>query len=599
MTYFRLSDDGAHKIIIIKQMILIKKIYHRAAWQIGIFMDYDKDIIEQVRSFPGRKYSKSKRCWYMSYTKESWEAIKSSGIPYRIINDAIETRQAATRSDIIDIDSQAESKPPSKNEKVSGNHSKDISTFSERSVLHNIVYNKGLFILQISYSIEEIRFLKKLKGAYWNKAEMRWVCRATIDNLDRIQERYQSWSSAEVSMIRSLIEVSQKSPRAILTMAKDDKDGYILRIKNNSMPIQWIKREGHRSYDPKTKSWRLPNDETSKQELITRLEKDGYEVINRTTNPYATVKYKEDWATRRAYLMDRVPRQHKHRMALYIDALLRRRYGWSTMQQYASAMLRYLNYLEQQGIIKEDTSVVKTYMSTIANRNVGYAVINLHQSALRYLYYKVSPEMGVTFEMIPRPQKPHTLPKVISKGNVKRLFNHVTNLKHLSMLYLAYGGGIRSGEIVHLKLKDIDWERKQIWIRAGKGNKDRVVMMAKSIERILRAYIGEYKLCGTWLFEGQQKGVPYTSGSLAKVFKRGLAKAGISEHYTLHSLRHSFATHLLDAGTDIRLIQELLGHKDIKTTLIYTHVSNKSLRNITSPLDNLDLKKRTKEGDMS
>jgi site-specific recombinase XerD len=132
-----------------------------------------------------------------------------------------------------------------------------------------------------------------------------------------------------------------------------------------------------------------------------------------------------------------------------------------------------------------------------------------------------------------------------------------------------------------------------VWVRRGKGNKDRVVMLGDAVARILTAYISEYDPRGSWLFEGQRAGRPYSSKRLATLFQRALQKAGITQRYTLHSLRHSFATHLMDAGTDVRLIKELLGHKDIKTTLIYTHVSNKTLKDIISPIDQLDLKKST------
>lgn len=163
------------------------------------------------------------------------------------------------------------------------------------------------------------------------------------------------------------------------------------------------------------------------------------------------------------------------------------------------------------------------------------------------------------------------------------------------MLYLAYGSGLRSGEILKLKVHDIDWERNQIWIRSGKGNKDRVVMMAESTRRILIEYGKKYQP-KYWLFEGKKHGSPYSAASLTQIFKRAKQNAGIIPRYTLHSLRHSFATHLLDSGTDIRLIQELLGHSDIKTTLIYTHVSNKTLANIVSPLDELMKKSGQKQG---
>lgn len=160
------------------------------------------------------------------------------------------------------------------------------------------------------------------------------------------------------------------------------------------------------------------------------------------------------------------------------------------------------------------------------------------------------------------------------------------------MLYLAYGAGLRSGEIINLKVHDIKREEEQIWVRQGKGSKDRIVMLSNSVRDLISEYLNEYQV-KYWLFEGAGEGARYSSKSLSTLFRRACDKAGLSERFTLHSLRHSFATHLLDAGTDERIIQELLGHQDIKTTLIYTHVSRKSLSRIKSPLDTLLDKKST------
>ena len=149
-----------------------------------------------------------------------------------------------------------------------------------------------------------------------------------------------------------------------------------------------------------------------------------------------------------------------------------------------------------------------------------------------------------------------------------------------------HGGGLRIGEIVHLRVHDIQFERQQLWIRKGKGKKDRVVMLSAALSKLLQIYMQKYKPV-FWLFEGQNKEKPYTKSSLAKVFKRAKEKAGLTEAFTMHSLRHSFATHLLEQGTDIRIIQSLLGHSDIKTTLIYTHVSNNLIQKVKSLLDDL------------
>ena len=177
----------------------------------------------------------------------------------------------------------------------------------------------------------------------------------------------------------------------------------------------------------------------------------------------------------------------------------------------------------------------------------------------------------------------------MSSGEVNRLFEQLQNTKHRCMIYLAYANGLRNGEIIHMRKHDIHFERNEMLIHKGKGAKDRILQLSPLICKVLTSYIEEYKP-DYWLFEGQQKTFPYSSSSIDAVFRRARDKAGLNKAYHLHDLRHSFATHLLEKGTDIRIIQELLGHSDIKTTLIYTHVSNNMKKNITSPIEYLGLK---------
>jgi integrase/recombinase XerD len=188
--------------------------------------------------------------------------------------------------------------------------------------------------------------------------------------------------------------------------------------------------------------------------------------------------------------------------------------------------------------------------------------------------------------LIERPRREHRLPNVLSKEEVKAILAAPVNLKHRAMLSLIYACGLRRSELLNLKPADVDSNRKLLIIRQGKGNKDRVVAISEKTIGMLRDYYKAYRP-KVWLFEGQVSGEKYPEESLAKVLKNSCAKAGIKKPETPHWLRHSFATHLLESGTDLRYIQELLGHKSSKTTEIYTHVSIKSLQKIRSPFDDL------------
>lgn len=175
------------------------------------------------------------------------------------------------------------------------------------------------------------------------------------------------------------------------------------------------------------------------------------------------------------------------------------------------------------------------------------------------------------------------LPNVLSKEDVKAILEATVNIKHKALLMTIYSGGLRLNEVVHLRLRDIDSKRMVVTVRAGKGKKDREVMLSEALLPILRSYVKAHRP-KEYLFEGQDGG-PYSPRSVQQVLKTAMRVAGIKQMASIHTLRHSFATHLLESGTDIRFIQEFLGHQSIKTTEIYTHVTTVTKSKIKSPLD--------------
>ena len=189
---------------------------------------------------------------------------------------------------------------------------------------------------------------------------------------------------------------------------------------------------------------------------------------------------------------------------------------------------------------------------------------------------------------IPRPKKPLLLPKLLNEKELSKLFNALENKKHKAMLFTAYSAGLRVSEIVNLKIADIDSGRMQIMVSQAKGKKDRYVNLSPVLLDILRKYMVEYKPSPKiYLFESEQTLTAYPTRTIQQIFSNAKQKAGIRKEVGIHSLRHSFATHLLDKGTDIKYIKDLLGHFNIKTTERYLHVSKKQLVNIVSPFDDL------------
>ena len=568
----------------ITQQVTIKKLYHKGSWHIGLYFEYDTELIKRIKQLPNRRYTKTHNCWYIPYTQASYNLLQQSNIPYRI-DVPIDTRQAVLQSDTVDIDSTKESKPPAEEEKDSGNLPTDINpNVYDKQGLHNIIYNSGAFFITINYSNNEVAFLKSLDKSYWSKKDKSWISKGTIDNLKALQSRYHYWTNHQYDLIADQIKVSPRRKRAKLQMTPDHPGHYSLKFRGNITHPTWLKTESKRQYDKVNKTWLLVNDDNSKQRIIERLASDGYDIMDYTTSGYDDVQYTRDWVKKKKYLLRHCPQQHISYLDSFVSMMIRERYSWNTIKQYCSVLLRYMIYSEEQNVDPHLQSTIVNYISDIAESNVSYQEINRHQSTLRLYFTKLVSDSNIDFKIIPRPRRPKSLPKVMSKGEVIQLFAQIKNSKHLVMLYLAYGSGLRSGEIINLKIHDLDFENQRIWVRSGKGNKDRLVPMPQSIVAMIRTYLLEHKP-SYWLFEGQKPSQPYSASSLSLVYRRARTKTSLAKHYTLHSLRHSFATHLMDSGTDLRLIKELLGHKDIKTTLIYTHITDKTIRRVLSPLD--------------
>jgi integrase/recombinase XerD len=261
-------------------------------------------------------------------------------------------------------------------------------------------------------------------------------------------------------------------------------------------------------------------------------------------------------------------------------------YSASTLRTYKNEFAIYLQFLKEKDVTICTTEDVKNYLfHCIYELKITEASVHSRINAIKFYFEKVLFIKDFFIE-IPRPKKASKLPKVFAKSDVKKLFEVTPNLKHNTMLKLCYGLGLRVSEIINLKIADIDSKNMQVFIERAKGKKDRYANLPETILEQLRVYFIEYKP-KLYLFEGQYGG-QYSIRSAQQVFKTALQRSKINKDLGIHSLRHSFATHLLEQGTDIRFIQELLGHKDIKTTLLYTHVSDKSIRKIISPLDSLD-----------
>lgn len=266
-----------------------------------------------------------------------------------------------------------------------------------------------------------------------------------------------------------------------------------------------------------------------------------------------------------------------------------------TQETYTLMLRLFGRYLEQaytgrtlDSVVPEDVEAYQRHLVT--ERKVGFSSFNQSTCALRFFYRTCLGKTDWTIARMPYQRKRRSLPEILSPEEIAELFDACHNLKHKTLLMTSYSGGLRLGETLGLLPSDIDSARMMIRIEQGKGRKDRYVMLSPTLLAALRSYWKAFRPV-RWLFEGRTKGQPLSPSTAEKVFTAAAGRAGIKKGVSFHSLRHAFATHLLEGGTNIRVIQALLGHRCLTTTQIYTHVARTYVNATTSPLDRLKEKK--------
>jgi integrase/recombinase XerD len=254
----------------------------------------------------------------------------------------------------------------------------------------------------------------------------------------------------------------------------------------------------------------------------------------------------------------------------YIDDLRLRNFSPGTIKVYVHAVELFARFLGRSPVDATGEDV-RRYLIAEIDRGMSRTYCVIQRNAIRHLFDQT---LGRPEELkaVPRPKRERRLPVVLSREEIRQLFSVVQNIKHKAMFMAAYDAGLRLSEIRNLQLEDIDSQRMAIRVRQGKGKKDRYTRLSMGLLRLLRDYWKEYRPAGL-LFPGACRKKPYDLATPGHILKKLCRKAGITKRVTMHTLRHSFATHLLESGTDLRLIQQMLGHSNIQTTCLYTHVS--------------------------
>lgn len=297
---------------------------------------------------------------------------------------------------------------------------------------------------------------------------------------------------------------------------------------------------------------------------------------NREINPL-NPKVELDWFTNR-----KVNSGYRICPDSYLKKLEVKRYSNSTVRSYVSAFESFINYFNDLELLEINEQDIGSYIRMLVKQGKSNSYLNQAINSIKF-YYEIVEGMPNRFYAIDRPRKEQRLPKVLSKTEVLSMISKTKNLKHRCIISLLYSAGLRRGELLSLKVTDIDSKRMLVLIEQAKGKKDRVSLLSEKLLKELRLYYKQHNP-KHYLFEGPTGGA-YSSTSVEKIVSKAAQLAGISKKVTPHMLRHSFATHLLENGTSLRHIQVLLGHNSSKTTEIYTQVATNNLHSIKNPLD--------------
>jgi integrase/recombinase XerD len=446
------------------------------------------------------------------------------------------------------------------------------------------VFHRGMSRLKIEFPFDSkiAEAIKKIDGYAWSQTHGAWLIPHREVAFNQLHAIFKKDDIPQFESFDYPKKITSEQTwfdnQSIVIEVVGDK--IILKVPKNEADIIFLKSLKFSRWNPDNYRWEIPNYDETIEDLKSYFGKRLSKLTIKDNEPIAVksraVKPEKVLPTEEIYA----------HIALFKKWMEHKRYGPSSICTYTEALQIFLVFMlpkTAQEIVADD--MIRFVNEYIIRNNLSYSYQNQFVNSAK-LFFKQVIKSPLDIEKLERPRREHKLPNVLSKEEVKAILTSQKNTKHRTMLSLIYACGLRRSELLSLRPKDIDSKRNILKIINAKGKKDRIIPISENIIEMLRAYYKLYKP-KIWLFEGQEEQTPYSEKSLQSVLKQAVEKAGINKPVTLHWLRHSYATHLLESGTDLRYIQELLGHKSSKTTEIYTHVSTKSLQKIKSPFDDL------------
>jgi site-specific recombinase XerD len=536
--------------------IKISKEIHKGEARIVVYFGYDKALINKIRKISDAKWSQSLKAWHIPYDKHVLdklivildnEKITLSGELETLIKKELPEKKNSNKAQAVKID----------------------------------VINRKIRIY-LPKNEDDIKFIRGIRYSRWHKGDFCWEVPDYPGNLDLIKDYF-------AGRINSLNLYEAMEVKAVKTSMQSIQRDEVLFLKTrsgrvkvfaffNKALIQAIKEIPYHRWDAKNKWWTIPYSEVIMERMKTACEAHQLKLI-------VEEEPKTGVAAKKISPFD-VPNYRKVPES-YIQKHIELRNSPHTIKNYVSAFEEFINYFPQMEIEQINEAQIMEYLRyLVSERQVSVSYQNVAINAIKFYYEQVLRGRR-KFYFIDRPRRDKVLPEVLNMQEITAMIKQTENIKHKLILMFGYGSGLRLNEINKIRLSDIDRERMQLKVKNGKGRKDRYTKLAAKIIPILDEYLAN-EPTDDLLFRGAAGGV-YSDRSIQQVVKQAAERAKIKKKVTPKTLRHSFATHLLEQGVDLRYIQEMLGHASSKTTEIYTHITTKGFENIESPMDGLDI----------
>ncbi len=443
------------------------------------------------------------------------------------------------------------------------------------------VFEKSIAI-KLAKNEMDTRFILSFRFSRWDAKKYCWIVPNYSKNLELIKDYFKERiTELEVyEPVKQPININEKrvAKKNELLIIKTKGGRLKLIFQYNKELVRTIKTIPYSNWDQQNKAWSIPFSENFLNEIKTFA-------ISQNLHPVHENEELDESKVSRISRFD-VP-NYRACPDAYILKLKELRYSENTLKTYRGAFEEFINYYNKFELEHIQESMIIDFLRyLVIERKVSTSYQNQAINAVKFYYERVLYEQRKIY-LVDRPREEKALPAVLNEKEISDLLNCTQNIKHKAILMLAYSAGLRLSELTNLKIKDIDSGRMQIRIENAKGKKDRYTILSPNLLIVLRKYFQQTQP-KVWLFEGAT-GAQYAKRSIQLIMEASVKKAGILKKVSVHSLRHSFATHLLEGGTDLRYIQNLLGHGSSKTTEIYTHITTKGFDQIKSPLDKLNL----------